>query len=142
MDEFEFEIVDNDKRNFSRYPLERLKAIAPTYAERSPQRLACVELIAEREQALAQGEIRQAAKRAKWALILSVVSLVVAVGFVIVFPILRPVTREQPVVVRRATAYKPPVPKVVAPAVEVEEEREPEPLPPLLSAPPPTRVGK
>ena len=138
MDEIEFEIVDNDKRNFSRYPLERLKAIAPTYAERSPQRLACVELI---EQALAQGEIRQAAKRAKWALILSVVSLVVAVGFVIVFPILRPVSREQPVVVRRATVYKPPVPKVVAP-VEVQEEREPEPLPPLLSAPPPTRGGQ
>ena len=140
MDEIEIEIVDNDKRNFSRYPLERLKAIAPTYAERSPQRLACVELIAEREQALAQGEIRQAAKRAKWALILSVVSLVVAV-FVIVFPILRPVSREQPVVVRRATVYKPPVPKVVAP-VEVQEEREPEPLPPLLSAPPPTRGGQ
>ncbi|MEI8283646.1 MAG: hypothetical protein WCG52_01530 [bacterium] len=141
MDEFEFEIVDNDKRNFSRYPLERLKAIAPTYAERSPQRLACVELIAEREHALAQGEIRQAAKRAKWALILSVVSLVVAVGFVIVFPILRPVPREQPVVVRRATAYKPPAPKVVVP-VEVPPEREPEPLPPLLSAPPPTRGGQ
>ena len=141
MDEIEFEIVDNDKRNFSRYPLERLKAIAPTYAERSPQRLACVELIAEREQALAQGEIRQAAKRAKWALILSVVSLVVAVGFVIVFPILRPVVREQPVVVRRATAYKPPAARVVAP-VELQEEREPEPLPPLLSAPPPTRVGQ
>ncbi len=141
MDEFEFEIVDNDKRNFSRYPLERLKAIAPTYAERSPQRLACVELIAEREHALAQGEIRQAAKRAKLALILSVISLVVAVGFVIVFPILRPVVREQPVVVRRATAYKPPTARVVAP-VEVQEEREPEPLPPLLSAPPPTRVGQ
>jgi len=141
MDEFEFEIVDNDKRNFSRYPLERLKAIAPTYAERSPQRLACVELIAEREHALAQGEIRQAAKRAKLALILSVISLVVAVGFVIVFPILRPVVREQPVVVRRATAYKPPAARVVAP-VELQEEREPEPLPPLLSAPPPTRVGQ
>ena len=141
MDEFEFEIVDNDKRNFSRYPLERLKAIAPTYAERSPQRLACVELIAEREHALAQGEIRQAAKRAKLALILSVISLVVAVGFVIVFPILRPVVREQPVVVRKATAYKPPAPKVVTP-VEVQEERELEPLPPLLSAPPPTRVGQ
>jgi hypothetical protein len=141
MDEFEFEIVDNDKRNFSRYPLERLKAIAPTYAERSPQRLACVELIAEREHALAQGEIRQAAKRAKLALILSVISLVVAVGFVIVFPILRPVVREQPVVVRRATAYKPPTARVVAP-VELQEEREPEPLPPLLSAPPPTRVGQ
>ena len=141
MDEIEFEIVDNDKRNFSRYPLERLKAIAPTYAERSPQRLACVELIAEREHALAQGEIRQAAKRAKLALILSVISLVVAVGFVIVFPILRPVVREQPVVVRRATAYKPPTARVVAP-VELQEEREPEPLPPLLSAPPPTRVGQ
>jgi len=141
MDEIEFEIVDNDKRNFSRYPLERLKAIAPTYAERSPQRLACVELIAEREHALAQGEIRQAAKRAKLALILSVISLVVAVGFVIVFPILRPVVREQPVVVRRATAYKPPTARVVAP-VAVQEEREPEPLPPLLSAPPPTRVGQ
>ena len=141
MDEFEFEIVDNDKRNFSRYPLERLKAIAPTYAERSPQRLACVELIAEREHALAQGEIRQAAKRAKLALILSVISLVVAVGFVIVFPILRPVVREQPAVVRRATAYKPPTARVVAP-VELQEEREPEPLPPLLSAPPPTRVGQ
>jgi len=141
MDEIEFEIVDNDKRNFSRYPLERLKAIAPTYAERSPQRLACVELIAEREHALAQGEIRQAAKRAKLALILSVISLVVAVGFVIVFPILRPVVREQPVVVRRPTAYKPPAARVVAP-VELQEEREPEPLPPLLSAPPPTRVGQ
>jgi len=141
MDEIEFEIVDNDKRNFSRYPLERLKAIAPTYAERSPQRLACVELIAEREHALAQGEIRQAAKRAKLALILSVISLVVAVGFVIVFPILRPVVREQPVVVRRATAYKPPTARVVAPG-ELQEEREPEPLPPLLSAPPPTRVGQ
>jgi len=141
MDEIEFEIVDTDKRNFSRYPLERLKAIAPNYAERSPQRLACEELIAEREHALAQGEIRQAAKRAKLALILSVISLVVAVGFVIVFPILRPVVREQPVVVRRATAYKPPTARVVAP-VELQEEREPEPLPPLLSAPPPTRVGQ
>ncbi len=141
MDEFEFEIVDNDKRNFSRLPLERLKAIAPTYAERSSQRLACVELIAEREQALAQGEIRQAAQRAKWALILSVVSLVVAIGFVIVFPILRPVPKEQPVTVRKAVPYKPLAPVIVKP-VDVEPEREPEPLPPTLSAPPPTRDGR
>jgi len=141
MDEFEFEIVDNDKRNFSRLPLERLKAIAPTYAERSSQRLACVELIAEREQALAQGEIRQAAQRAKWALILSVVSLVVAIGFVIVFPILRPVPKEQPVTVRKAVPYKPPAPVIVKP-VDVEPESESEPLPPTLSAPPPTRDGR
>ena len=68
MDDFDFELVDNEKRHLSRHSLARLKALAPTFSERSRERLACVELIAEREQALAQVAVKVAARRSMWAL--------------------------------------------------------------------------
>ena len=75
MNVYDFEIVDNERRELSRHSLERLKALAPTFPEPSAKRLACVELIAAREQAIAQTEVRVAARRASLALTIAVIAL-------------------------------------------------------------------
>jgi hypothetical protein len=132
MDDYDFELVDNEKRHLARHSLARLKALAPTFPERSRQRLACVELIAEREQALAQAAISVASRRSTLALILAVVALVVPVVLFVVWTMIqdqpkRPVLKKTtPVVV--ATPTPPPAP---TPAPE-EPESTPEPLPPSL----------
>lgn len=130
MDDYDFELVDNEKRHLARHSLARLKALAPTFPERSRERLACVELIAEREQALAQAALKMAAKRSTWALFLAVVALVAPVVLFVAWTMLqqRPAEKtrfERPRPVARATPAPTPVPGP-------EPEKTPEPLPPSL----------
>lgn len=130
MDEYEFEILDNDKRNYAKYPLERLKALAPTLPERSRQRLACMELIAERERMIAEQAIRTASHRSMWALVISLFALFLSVGFVVFFGI-QSSPKEQPVPVTKKVVSPTPTPPT-----RIIPEITPAPLPPLLSAPP------
>ena len=132
MDDYDFELVDNEKRHLARHSLPRLKALAPTFPERSRERLACVELIAEREQALAQAALTMAARRSTWALFLSVVALVVPVLLFVAWTMFQQQPAEEPRFERprpvmRATPAPTPFPEP-----EPEPEKTPEPLPPSL----------
>ena len=134
MDDFDFELVDNEKRHLARHSLARLKALAPTFPERSRERLACVELIAEREQALAQAALKMAARRSTWALFLSVVALVVPVVLFVAWTMFQQNAAEEtryerPRPVVRSTPIPTPTPE---PEEELEPESTPEPLPPTL----------
>lgn len=134
MDDFDFELVDNEKRHLARHSLARLKALAPTFPERSRERLACVELIAEREQALAQAALKIAARRSTWALFLAVVALVVPVILFVAWTMFQQTTIEEtryerPRPVIRSTPIPTPSPE---PTSEPEPEQTPEPLPPSL----------
>ena len=134
MDDFDFELVDNEKRHLARHSLARLKALAPTFPERSRERLACVELIAEREQALAQAALKMAARRSTWALFLSVVALVVPVILFVAWTMFQQTASEEsrfdrPRPVVRSTPIPTPTPE---PEEEPEPESTPEPLPPSL----------
>jgi len=133
MDDFDFELVDNEKRHLARHSLARLKALAPTFPERSRERLACVELIAEREQALAQAALKIAARRSMWALFLSVVALVVPVVLFVAWSMVQQREAEA----ARLERPRPPVPKpaeTLTPTPEPTPEPviTPEPLPPAL----------
>ena len=138
MDDQEFELVDNARAGLSRYSLERLKTIAPTYRERSAERLACVELIAEKEREVARLQMGAVSRKASLALIISLVAvvwpLILAVAWFYLQPLLK---RPEPVRASPTPAIRPlikpsPTPEVIAP------ESTPEPLPPLLGEPPPT----
>ncbi len=130
MDDFDFELVDNEKRNLARHSLARLKALAPTFPERSRERLACVELIAEREQALAQVALKIAARRSMWALFLSVVALVVPIILFVAWTMLQQLAEEEIDIQRsKPTVRSTPTP---TPIPEPELEKTPEPLPPNL----------
>jgi len=138
MDDQEFELVDNARAGLSQYSLERLKTIAPTFRERSAQRLACVELIAEKERELARLQMGAISRRASLALIVSLIAIlwpvVLAVAWFYLQPLLMP---PQPVRANPTSAVRP-LPKP-SPTLEViEPESTPEPLPPLLGEPPPT----
>ena len=138
MDDQEFELVDNARAGLSHYSLERLKTIAPTFRERSAQRLACVELIAEKERELARLQMGAISRRASLALIVSLIAIlwpvVLAVAWFYLQPLLMP---TEPVRKSPAPAVRP-LPKP-SPTLEViEPESTPEPLPPLLGEPPPT----
>jgi hypothetical protein len=139
MDEFEFQVVDDDKRRLAGMSLERLRALAPTFPERSRQRLACVELIAEREGAMARAAVRKAMGRAAAARRVAWVAVVVAaagwglVGWMVMAggdggekEAVRPRVVEVP---RREVPVR-------ASVVVEEEPGEPEPLPDVLRLPP------
>lgn len=139
MEEPDFEIVDNKKSELARHSLDRLKALAPTFPERSLQRLACMELISERERAAAREILRVAGRRASLALLLSIVALVVPVIIFVVWTFglqeragmpaleqVQPVASAAPAVMR---ATPPPEP---LPTATPEPEPVAEPLPPLL----------
>jgi cytoskeletal protein RodZ len=89
-----------------------------------------VELIAEREQALAQAALKIAARRSMWALFLSVVALVVPIILFVAWTVFQQQDREEvrfarPKPVVRSTPTPTPTP-------EPEPEKTPEPLPPTL----------
>jgi hypothetical protein len=132
MDDYDFELVDNEKRHLARHSLARLKALAPTFPERSRQRLACVELIAEREQAIAQAALNVASRRSTLALLVAVVALVVPVILFVVWTMIqdqpkRPLVKKSlPVAKSTPTPFPLPTPEVEEP------EPTPEPLPPSL----------
>jgi hypothetical protein len=141
MEEPEFEIVENKKSELARHSLDRLKALAPTFPERSLHRLACMELISERERAAAREILRVAGRRASLALLLSVIALVAPIILFVAWTFLlqdrvaipflekpEPVAVAVPVVQRAVPTPIPtpaPTPEPVA-----------EPLPPLLLSEP------
>ena len=138
MDDQEFELVDNARAGLSHYSLERLKTIAPTFRERSAQRLACVELIAEKERELARLQMGAVSRKASLALIVSLVAIlwpvILAVAWFYLQPLLMPSqpVRSSPLPTARPLAKPSPTPELIEP------ESTPEPLPPLLGEPPPT----
>lgn len=132
MDDYDFELVDNEKRHLARHSLARLKALAPTFPERSRQRLACVELIAEREQALAQAALSLASRRANLAIILAVVALVVPVILFVVWTMLQQDDRRVPARKAPPAVQSTPTPEPTPIAAIEEPMPTPEPLPPSL----------
>jgi hypothetical protein len=138
MDDQEFELVDNARVGLSQYSLERLKTIAPTFRERSAQRLACVELIAEKERELARLQMGAVSRRASLALIVSLIAIlwpvILAVAWFYLQPLLMPTepVRASPLPAARPVAKPNSTPELIEP------ESTPEPLPPLLGEPPPT----
>ena len=138
MDDQEFEIVDNARAGLSQYSLERLKTIAPTFRERSAQRLACVELIAEKERELARLQMGAVSRKASLALIVSLIAIlwpvILAVAWFYLQPLLMP---TEPVRTSPTPAVRP-LPKPSLTPEVIEPESTPEPLPPLLGESPPT----
>jgi hypothetical protein len=138
MDDQEFELVDNARVGLSQYSLERLKTIAPKFRERSAQRLACVELIAEKERELARLQIGAVSRRASLALIVSLIAILWPVIFAAAWFYLQPLLMPtEPVRVSPSPAARPVVKPSPTPE-QIEPEATPEPLPPLLGEPPPT----
>jgi hypothetical protein len=138
MDDQEFKLVDNARAGLSQYSLERLKTIAPTFRERSAQRLACVELIAEKERELARLQMGAVSRRASLALIVSLIAIlwpvVLAVAWFYLQPLFKPSepARASPSPAARSVVKPSPTPE------QIEPESTPEPLPALLGEPPPT----
>lgn len=141
MQQYDFELVENARTGLSRHSLERLKTIAPTFRERSPERLACVELIAEKERESARLQMGSASRKASWALALALVAIIwpllLAAAWFYFQPLLR---RPDPVRTMPPKSFR----TVPAPTPEpefFEPEPTPEPLPPMLGEPLPTPVG-
>jgi hypothetical protein len=138
MDGQEFEIVDNARVGLQHFSLERLKTIAPTFRERSAQRLACVELIAEKERELARLQMGAVSRKASFALVVSLVAIlwpiILGVAWFFLQPLLMPhqPVRSSPKPALRSVPQPSPTPELI------ESESTPEPLPPLLGEPPPT----
>ena len=133
----DFEIVDNDKRTLARHSLGRLKALAPTFPEGSPRRLACMELIAEREQALGLEAQRTALRRSNIAVAISVAAFVLPPAAFVSWIFLKP---PEPVA-QRAVVPERKSPAVVRPVARPSPSPSPVEAPPLpesLSVPPVT----
>ena len=138
MDDQEFELVDNARAGLSHYSLERLKTIAPTFRERSAQRLACVELIAEKERELARLQMGAVSRKASLALIVSLVAILWPVILAVAWFYLQPLLMPTETVRAKPTSAVRPLPKQSPTTEVIEPESTPEPLPPLLGEPPPT----
>jgi hypothetical protein len=137
MDDQEFELVDNARVGLSQYSLERLKTIAPTFRERSAHRLACVELIAEKERELARLQMGAVSRKASFALVVSLVAILWPIIFGVAWFYLQPLLkRPEPVRLSPKPALRS-VPQPSPTPELIEPESTPEPLPPLLGEPPP-----
>lgn len=138
MDDQEFELVENARAGLSQYSLDRLKTIAPSFRERSAQRLACVELIAEKERELARLQMGAVSRRASLAFVVSLIAIlwpvILAVAWFYLQPLLMPTERVR----TSPTPEVRPLPKPSLTPEVIEPESTPEPLPPLLGEPPPT----
>lgn len=141
MDDSEFELVDNARVGLQHFSLERLKTIAPTFRERSVQRLACVELIAEKERELARSQMGAVSRKASLALVLATIAvawpLLVLAAWIYFQPLLKKpeAAPTRPTAVSRATSSPTPTPE------PVEPEPTPEPLPASLGELPATPGG-
>jgi hypothetical protein len=138
MDDQEFELVDNARAGLSQYSLERLKTIAPTFRERSAQRLACVELIAEKERELARLQMGAVSRKASLALIVSFIAILWPVILAVAWFYLQPLLKRPELIRSSPTPAVPPLSKPSPTPELIEPESTPEPLPPLLGEPPPT----
>lgn len=130
MEEHEFELVDNARARFSHHGIDRLKALAPTFPERSPQRLACVELIAEKEREIAAHSAHTALRRANKALLMAWAGLFTAAVALSVHFFNWQLPRTESAALPPA---KPPtmIPRAT-PVLTPEPEFNPEPLPASL----------
>jgi hypothetical protein len=138
MDDQEFELVDNARACLSQYSLERLKTIAPTFRERSAQRLACVELIAEKERELARLQMGAVSRKASLALIVSFIAILWPVILAVAWFYLQPLLKRPELIRSSPTPAVRPLSKPSPTPELIEPESTPEPLPPLLGEPPPT----
>ena len=138
MDDQEFELVDNARAGLSQYSLERLKTIAPTFRERSAQRLACVELIAEKERELARLQMGAVSRKASLALIVSFIAILWPVILAVAWFYLQPLLKRPELIRSSPTPAVRPLSKPSPTPELIEPESTPEPLPPLLGEPPPT----
>jgi hypothetical protein len=138
MDDPEFELVDNARAGLSQYSLERLKTIAPTFRERSAQRLACVELIAEKERELARLQMGAVSRKASLALIVSFIAILWPVILAVAWFYLQPLLKRPELIRSSPTPAVRPLSKPSPTPELIEPESTPEPLPPLLGEPPPT----
>lgn len=134
----DFKFVDNARTGLARFPLERLKTIAPTFPERSAERLACVELIAEKEREAARAQMGAASRRASLALTLSLIAILWPIVILAAWFYFQPLF-SKPEPVRSKIAPSTRSTPQATPALEpAEPESTPEPLPPLLGEPLPT----
>lgn len=139
MQEPDFEFVDNARTGLAKYSLERLKTIAPTFRERSAERLACVELIAEKERELALLQTGAVSRRASLALTLSLVAIAWPILLLAAWFYFQPLLRKlEPMRASPPQIVRPMATPTPAP---IEPESTPEPLPPMLGEPLPTPVG-
>jgi len=141
MQQYDFELVENARTGLSRHSLERLKTIAPTFRERSPERLACVELIAEKEREVARLQMGAVTRRASLALALALVAIVWPLLLAAAWFYFQPFS-QTPEPVRATPPPKArPLPESVSTPEFLEPEPTPEPLPPMLGEPLPTPAG-
>jgi hypothetical protein len=138
MDDQNFELVDNARAGLSQFSLERLKTIAPTFRERSAQRLACVELIAEKEREHARLQMVAVSRKASVALFVSLVALFWPIILLVAWFYLQPLFKPPEPVRASPMPTARPVPQPIPTPELIEPELTPEPLPPMLGEPPPT----
>jgi hypothetical protein len=141
MDDIEFELVENARSGLSHYSLERLKTIAPTFRERSAQRLACVELIAEKERELARLQMGAVSRKASLALSLALIAVVWPIVLLGAWIYFEPFFRKPEPIRAKPPAVKQSLPSPAALPEEPTQELLPEPLPPMLGEPPPISGG-
>ena len=139
MQEPDFEFVDNARTGLAKYSLERLKTIAPTFRERSAERLACVELIAEKERELASVQTGAISRKASLALTLSLVAVVWPILLLAAWFYFQPLLQQKEL--KRASPPQIVRPVPIPTPEAIEPESTPEPLPPILGEPLPTPVG-
>lgn len=141
MDDSKFELVDNARVGLQHFSLERLKTIAPTFRERSAQRLACVELIAEKERELARLQMGVVSRKASLALVLATIAvawpLLVLVAWIYFQPLLK---KPEQAPVKPITVVRP-LPSPTSTPELPEPDSTPEPLPAALGELPATPSG-
>jgi hypothetical protein len=94
--------------------------------------LACVELIAEREQAFAQLALKTAARRSMWALFLAVVAPVVPIILFVAWTVFQNQVTEESRFPRLNPIVRSAQTPTPTPEPTPEPEKTPEPLPPNL----------
>ena len=141
MDDSKFELVDNARVGLQHFSLERLKTIAPTFRERSAQRLACVELIAEKERELARLQMGAVSRKASLALVMATSAvawpLLVLAAWIYFQPLLK---KPEPAPVKPTTVVRP-LPSPTSTPEPAEPDSTPEPLPAALGELPATPGG-
>lgn len=132
MDDLNFELVDNARTGLQHFSLERLKTIAPTFRERSAQRLACVELIAEKERELARLQMGTVSRKASLALILATIAITWPLLVLAAWIYFQPLLKKPEPVQSRPTTVARPLPSPTSTPEPAEPDSTPEPLPAAL----------
>ena len=136
-----FELVDNARVGLQHFSLERLKTIAPTFRERSAQRLACVELIAEKERELARLQMGAVSRKASLALVLATIAVAWPLLVLAAWIYFQPLLKKPEAVQARPTSVARPLPSPISTPEPAEPDSTPEPLPAALGELPATPGG-